>query len=129
MGKPSAQVLLMQAQKKIRQLEYDNYCIKGFTMQQCMDIAHIALHREFGFGPVYQQRFEQAFRQAFVDYASLCVEDGADDDEIVYTKAVLDRSLIAACGEEVLPFDERYATERMYFRDDREKWKEGERNG
>ena len=128
MAKPSAQVLLMQAQKKIRQLEYDNYCLKGFTMQQCMDIAHIALHQEFGFGPVYQRRFERAFRQCFVAYAELCVSDGRDDEEIVYTKECLDRSLAAACGENILPFDERYATERMYFRDSREEWK-GEANG
>lgn len=126
MGKPSAQVLLMQAQQRIRQLEYDNYCLKGFTIRQCQDIAHIALHQEFGFGPVYQQRFEKAFRQAFVDYAELCVTDGKDDEEIVYTKGCLDRSLAAACGDSVLPFDERYAMDKLYFRDTMNQWKENE---
>ena len=124
MGKPSAQVLLMQSQQKIKQLEFDNYVLKGFTMQQCLDIAHIALHKEFGFGPVYQQRFEKAFRQVFVDYAELCVTDGKDDQEIVYTKECVDRSLRAACGDDILPFDERYAMERLYLRDTRDKWKE-----
>lgn len=30
-----------------------------------------------------------------------------------------------ACGDRLLPFEERYAPERMYFRDSREQWKEG----
>lgn len=41
MGKPSAQVLLMQAQQKIKQLEFDNYVLKVFTMQQCLSLIHI----------------------------------------------------------------------------------------
>lgn len=129
MGKPSAQVLLMQANQRIKQLEFDNYCLKGITMQQCLDIAHIALHQEFGFGPVYQQRFEKTFRQAFVDYAELCVTGRKDDLEIVYTKECVDRSLRAACGDDILPFDERYAMERLYLRDTRDKWKEERSSG
>lgn len=125
MAKPSAQVLLMQARREIAQLQIDLQHMKGFTIQQCQDMAQLALHREFGFGPVYQERFEKAFRQAFFEYADLCVTDGQDDQDIVYTKACIDRALREACGDRLLPFEERYAPERMYFRDSREQWKEG----
>lgn len=85
----------------------------------------IALNKEFSFGPVYNARFEKRFRAVFVEYASLCVEDGGDDEDIWYTKGVLDRQLREVAGEDVLPFDERYATERLYLRDGRNEWKEG----
>lgn len=125
MSKPNAQVLLMQAQQRLRQLEYELWYSKGFTMQQCLDIAQIALHQEFGFGPVYQERFEKKFKNLFVDSAELCKADGKDDQEIVYTKEVMDRELRAACGDDIKPFDERYAPENLYFWDGREKWREG----
>ena len=124
MGKPSAQVLLMQAQKRIKQLEFDLYCAKGFATQQCEDMAQIALHQEFGFGPAYQKRFKRRFRQVFFEYAELCLDDAKDDAALDYTKACVDRSLQAACGDDMLPFDERYALENFYFRDSRDKWKE-----
>ena len=122
MSKPNAQVLLIQAQKEIQMLRQEIWVAKGFTMQQCLDIAQIALHEEFGFGPSYQKRFAQAFKNLIVDSAELCKMDGEDDQEIVYTKAVIDRRLSAACGE-VKPFDERYALENLYFWDDREQWR------
>lgn len=124
MSKPSTYVQLMNARKEIQQLQHDLWCSKGFTIQQCMDIAQIALHNEFGFGPVYQERFLKKFKEAFVEYAELCLDDGKDDAEIVYTKECVDRELRAACGDNILPFDERYAIERMYFRDNRENWKD-----
>ena len=51
MAAPSTYVQLLNAQKAIKQLQLDLYVSKGFTIQQCMDIAMIALHEEFGFGP------------------------------------------------------------------------------
>lgn len=125
MGKANTYILLKQAEAEIRVLQENLYLSKGMTIQQCIDMAQIALNLEFNFGPVYNARFEKRFREVFVDYAELCVTDGADDEEIIYTKAVLDRQLTAAVGENVLPFDERYDTKRMYFRDNRNEWKEG----
>lgn len=122
MAKPNTYILLRQAQQEIAQLRQDIWVAKGFTMQQCLDIAQIALHEEFGFGPTYQKRFAKAFKNAFVDRAELCKLDGKDDQEIVYTKEVIDRELRAACGE-IRPFDERYALKNLYFWDDREKWR------
>ena len=125
MAKPNTYLLLKKAEQEIRMLQENIYLSKGMTIQQCIDMAKIALNQEFNFGPVYNQRFERRFREVFVEFAELCVEDGAADEEIVYTKEVLDRWLRAAQGDDILPFDERYATERMYFRDRRDEWKDG----
>ena len=73
MAAPSTYKLLLQAQQAIKQLQRDLWISKGFTLQQAMDMAMIALHEEFGFGPKYQARFEEAFRKTFVEYASMCV--------------------------------------------------------
>ena len=54
MAAPSTYKLLLQAQQAIKQLQKDLYVSKGFTLQQAMDMAMIALHDEFGFGPKYQ---------------------------------------------------------------------------
>lgn len=128
MSKPNTYLLLRAAQQRAAELERSLEITKGFTVQQCLDIAMIALHREFGFGAGYNARFGAAYRAAFLEYARLCVDDAADDDDIVYTKAVLDRELAAACGGEVTPFDERYALDKLYFRgrlDDGKTKKEG----
>ena len=82
MTKPSTQLLLMQARREIARLQRDIYHHKGFTMQQCLDMAMLALNAEFGFGPAYNKRFEQRFREIFVEFADLCVEDGADDEDL-----------------------------------------------
>lgn len=107
----------MNARKEIAELTASVEIMKGFTLQQALDIAQITLHQEFRFGPKYQARFEKAFKEIFVEYAQLCVSDGSDDPEIVYTKENVDRALRAACGDNIKPFDERYALENLYFRD------------
>ena len=117
MPKPNTYVQLLQAQKAIQQLQHDNHVIKGFTVQQCLDVALLALHNEFHFGPKMTARFESAFLDTFMAYAQMCVDDAADDPEIVYTKEKMDRALRAACGENIRPFEERYAIENLYFRE------------
>ena len=71
MPKPNTYVQLLQAQKAIKQLQYDNHVIKGFTVQQCLDVALIALHNEFHFGPKMTARFESAFLDTFMAYAQI----------------------------------------------------------
>lgn len=44
------------------------------------------------------------------------MEDSKDDEQIVYTQEKLDRALRSACGDNILPFDERYAPENLYLR-------------
>lgn len=116
MPKPNAYVQLLNAQKQIKKLQKDIYIVRKFALQQALDIAMIALHDEFQFGPKYEARFEDAFRRALMEYAEMCTSDSADDPEIVYTKEKVDRALRAACGE-IIPFDERYAPENLHFRD------------
>lgn len=116
MAKPNTYLQLRQAQKAIVQLRMDNEYIKGFTVQQCLDVARIALHEEFHFGPKMNARFEASFLEIFTAYAQMCLEDAEDDPEIVYTKAKFDEALSTACGEDTLPFEVRYAPENLYSR-------------
>lgn len=116
MGKPNTYVQLLNAQREIEELKKNIEAMKGFTLRQAQDMAMIALNLEFGFGPVYNERFENRFVAVFVEYAQMCVEDAADDESIIYTKEKVDRALRVARGD-ILPFDERYAVENLYFRD------------
>lgn len=116
MSKPSTYVLLQNAKRELLRLQAEVERMKGFTLQQSLDMALITLNTEFGFGPERCAAFETAFRQTFMDYARMCVEDGASDDEIWYTKEKVDRALRKACGEDILSFDERYATDHLYLR-------------
>ena len=116
-GGKSAYVQLLKAQKELAILKADIDLMKGFTIQQCQDMAQIALNSEFGFGPDRNARFAKAFRETFLDYAQLCVDDSKDDDEIVYTQEKVDRALRVACGDGILPFQQRYASENLYFRE------------
>lgn len=116
MPKPNSYVLLKNAQMEIARLRRDMEILKGFTLQQAQDMAEIALNLEFQFGPKYNERFEKRFKEVFLDYARMCVTDGKDDPELDYTKEKVDRALRVARGD-ILPFDERYALENLYFRD------------
>ena len=55
----------MNAQKEIRQLRINVEMMKGFTLQQSLDIALLTLHNDFGFGPDRNARFEEAFEKPF----------------------------------------------------------------
>ena len=116
MPKPNTYVQLLNAQKTIQQLRADIERIKGFTLQQSLDMALITLNQHFGFGPDRCAKFEAAFRETFLDYAQMCLDDSKDDEHIVYTQEKLDRALRSACGDNILPFDERYAPENLYLR-------------
>ena len=115
--KKNTYLQLQAARREIAQLRAQIEIMKGFTLQQALDMAQIELNREFGFGPKNNARFKAGFKKTFLEYASLCVSDGEDDPEIVYTKEKVDRALRQACGEDTPPFDERYALENLYFRD------------
>lgn len=110
---PAVQVKLLE--KENRELRALNYHLKGFTLQQALDMAIITLNRSFGFGPERNRKFGEDFMATFREYARACVDDGKDDEEIVYTKSLVDRALEAALGE-IIPFDERYAEENLYYR-------------
>ena len=117
MDKPNTYVQLLAERQRIAELESRLEMMKGFTLQQSLDMAQIALHEKLGFGPERNAKFAAAFWETFMEYAALCVGDGADDPEIVYTKDVVDRMPREACGGDILPFDERYSLDHLYWRD------------
>ena len=116
MGKPNTYVQLLNAKKEIAQLRHDIEFMKGFTLRQSLDMALVALNEAFNFGPERCQRFEQCFWDTFIEYARMCVSDGADDPEIVYTKEKLDKRVRLAAGEDYPDFDTRYDERNVYTR-------------
>ena len=116
MPKPNTYVQLMNAKKEIAALRYNLEYMKGFSVRQSLDMALIALNETFNFGPERNKKFEAAFWDVFIEYAQMCVSDGADDPEIVYTKEKLDKRLRLAAGDDYMPFDERYDERNVYTR-------------
>ena len=116
MPKPNTMVLLMQARQEIKRQQAELNLVKGFTVQQCEDIARIALNREFHFGPAYNERFSKVFREMFLAFTDMCIDDSSDDETAAYTKGKLDRMLRAACGDDIPDFDARYNADNIYLR-------------
>lgn len=121
-----AKQLIRELMQEIQDLRAGLDIMKGFTLQQSLDVACVSLNEEFSFGPVYNARFEKRFRKKFDDYALLSIDDAKDDEEMVYTKTKLDDALRIACGDDILPFDDRYAIENLWFRT---KLEEGAKDG
>ena len=109
---------LAEALTQLSQADAREEQMKGFTLQQALDMAQIALHQPpFGFGPERQAKFAELYRKTFIDFATDALADDKDDPELVYTKACVDRALRDACGPDVLPFDQRYALDHLYIKD------------
>lgn len=106
MAKPSAFLQKIEAQHK-RNMNLQ----RAFTIQQCEDMALITLGQDFGFGPKRAMDFLHKFRQTLKAYAELCVDDATGDDELIYTKAVIDRELQKVMGEDFVPWDVRFPPE------------------
>lgn len=73
MARPNTYVLLKQAEQQNQLLRQEVERMKGFTLQQSLDMALITLNTEFGFGPERCALFETAFRKTFLEYAEMCV--------------------------------------------------------
>lgn len=80
---------------------------RNFTIQQCKDMALIALS-EFGFGAERLKRYSDTYDAVFTAYAEMAVEDGKGDKDIIYTRAKVDEKLKQICGPYFVPWDERY---------------------
>ena len=65
MSKPSTYVLLQNAKRELLRLQAEVERMKGFTLQQSLDMALITLNTEFGFGPERCAAFETAFRDVY----------------------------------------------------------------
>lgn len=81
---------------------------RRFALQQAQDMAVIALNQAFGFGPERVKKFVEAFNGIFEMYADMAIEDAKGDADIEYTRVKLDEVLKEACGDNFVPWDERY---------------------
>ena len=107
MPKTNTYVLLLQTQKALKEMQAHLPYARAFAAQQTRDLAALALHRAFGFGPKRQAQFRTALAEVSHEYAMMCLEDAKDDRLVAYTREKMDRALREACGE-IKPFEERY---------------------
>lgn len=121
MAAPSTYKQLLEAKQtiqqllaEIQQLQNEMNVMKGFTLQQSLDMAQISLNREFHFGPKYNARFKSSMVRTFQEFCKLCRSDAKDDLELAVTKAKIDGALRIACGDDIEPFEVRYAEENLY---------------
>ena len=83
----------------------------GMTLQLAQDAAMIAANEVLQMGPGRAKEFAMAFTAAVKDIGVMMFEDQMDDPEFVYTKARVDRRLKEICGENFVPWEERYGQE------------------
>ena len=83
----------------------------GMTLQIAQDAAMIAANEVLQMGPGRAKEFAMAFTEAVNDIGTMMFEDQMDDPEFVYTKARVDRRLKEICGENFVPWEERYGQE------------------
>ena len=83
----------------------------GMTLQLAQDAAMIAANEVLQMGPGRAKEFAMAFTEAVNDIGTMMFEDQMDDPEFVYTKARVDRRLKEICGENFVPWEERYGQE------------------
>ena len=81
---------------------------RSFTLQQCCDMMLIAANAAFGFGPDRLSKLQETYEAVFREYAEMAVSDGADDPDIVYTRAKVDQKLEQILGDRFVPWEARY---------------------
>lgn len=72
-----------------------------------MDMVTIALGR-MGWGEKRFEKFDKVLSEVSDEYSRLILDDAADDQDIVYSKACLDREIQRYVGDKFVPYDERY---------------------
>ena len=78
-------------------------------MQMAEDAAFMAANEVLNLGAGRAKAFGEAFVKYVNELAELFVSDGADDAELVYAKATLDKRIREIVGDDnFVPFDERY---------------------
>ena len=100
MPKQSCFVKKLQAQKKL-----DEAFLRKQIRQETADIAAIALHREFGFGPERNKQFNEALNRTFSELMDMADADTKDKE---YTEAKMDELVREAFGKYYQNREERY---------------------
>lgn len=72
-----------------------------------LDMVTIALGR-MGWGEKRFEKFDKMLTEVSDEYSKLILEDASDDQDIVYSKACLDRELAQYAGKLFVPYDGRY---------------------
>ena len=72
-----------------------------------MDMVTIALGR-MGWGEKRFEKFDKVLSEVSDEYSKLILEDASDDQDIVYSKACLDREIQRYVGGRFVSYDERY---------------------
>lgn len=81
------------------------------TLQLAQDAAMIAANEVLQMGPGRAKEFALAFTEAVNDIGTMMFEDQQDDEKFAYTRVVVDRRLKKICGENFVPWEERYGQE------------------
>lgn len=89
-----------------RQLRRDEF-VRHHTRVFMMDMVTLALGR-LGWGEKSFEKFDRMLTEVAAEYSKLIVSDTADDDDMVYAKACIDREIKRYVGKRFIPYDERY---------------------
>lgn len=79
--------------------------LHGIHTQMCLDAAIVAANEVLDLGPTRVKAFVEEFSDALMAIAKMGVEDTQDME---FTKTKVDARLKEICGENFVPWDERY---------------------
>lgn len=83
----------------------------GMTLQLAQDAAMIAANEVLQMGPGRAPDFAAVMRDTVNEIADVMLADQKDDEKFAYTRGVVDRRLKKICGENFVPWEERYGQE------------------
>lgn len=78
------------------------------TLQLAQDAAMIAANEVLQMGPKRAPDFAAVMRDTVNEIAGLMQADQKDDEKFAYTRGAIDRRLKKICGENFVPWEERY---------------------
>ena len=81
------------------------------TLQLAQDAAMIAANEVLQMGPGRAPDFASKMREVVNEIADVMLKDQKDDEKFAYTRGVVDRRLKKICGENFVPWEERYGQE------------------
>ena len=81
------------------------------TLQIAQDAAMIAANEVLQMGPKRAPDFAAVMRDTVNEIAGVMLKDQKDDEKFAYTRVVIDRRLKKICGENFVPWEERYGQE------------------
>lgn len=102
MGKQSS--MMKMVDKLVAQREAE---IRQHSRIFMLDMVTLALGR-MGHGEKFFRNFDLMLTDVCNEYAADIVKDSKDDEELAYSKSLLDRELKQYVGTLFVPYDERY---------------------